>query len=386
MRRKMVAAVRAGLSLRAVARRFNKSARIVSKWVRRAEGLRLARVDWSDRAAGNPRPRRTGVQLEATILKLRRWLHRHSALGECGAAAIHRVLCARGTTAPCVRTIARVLARHDTVRTRRVRRPPPPPGWHLPEVAAARTELDSCDFVEGLTFSRQRSFDMLTAISLWGHCATAYAIRPRKHLLGARRALTVRWQRWGLPAYAQFDNDSIFQGSHGHPSHLGRLVHYCLCLGVIPVFAPPREQGFQNHIESFNALWQAKAWHRRHHRDAAQLRLRSEAFLSAHHAKHALRLDAAPQRSPFPELVPHRPVAHLVILLRRADALGSIKIGRRSFRLPSGYAHRLVRCEWRLDLARLTVFALHRSAPAHQPQILQRSLHLSVTPWFSAPR
>jgi hypothetical protein len=255
----------------------------------------------------------------------------------------------------------------------------------LPEVAAARAELDSCDFIEGLTFSRQRSFDVLTAISLWGHCATAHAIRPRKHLSGARRALTVRWQRWGLPAYAQFDNDSIFQGSHGHPSHLGRLVHYCLCLGVTPVFAPPREQGFQNQIESFNALWQAKVWRRRHHRNAAQLRRRSSAFLAAHQAKHALRLDAGPGRGPFPTVVSRRPLGNRVILLRRADALGSVKIGRRFFRLPPGYAHRLVRCEWRLDLAQLAIFALHRAAPAHQPLLLQRSLHLRITPWFSVP-
>ena len=250
----MVAAVRSGLGVRAVARHFQKSPCVVRKWVRRAQGCRLDRVDWSDRAAGNPRPRHTAARLVEAILKLRQRLQRHSALGECGAAAIHRALGARGTVAPCVRTIARVLARHGVVRLRRIRRTPPPPGWHLPEVAAGRADLDACDFVEGLTFSRQRSFDVLTAISLWGHCATAYPIRPRKHLRGAQRALTARWRRWGLPTYAQFDNDSIFQGSHGHPAHLGRLVHYCLCLGIIPVFAPPREQGFQNHIESFNAL------------------------------------------------------------------------------------------------------------------------------------
>lgn len=382
----MVAAVRRGLGVRAVARRFQKAPCVVRKWVRRAQGRRLDRVDWSDRPAGNPQPPRTGAAQEGVILKLRRWLQQHSALGECGAAAIHRVLCARGSAAPCVRTIARVLARHGVVRPRRVRHLPPPPGWHLPEVAAGRAELDACDFVEGLTFSRQRSFDVLTAISLWGHAATAHLLRPRKHLRGALRALTARWRRCGLPAYAQFDNDSIFQGSHGHPTHLGRVVHYCLCLGITPVFAPPREQGFQNHIESFNALWQAKVWHRRRHRDAAQLRARSEAFLCAHRSKHALRLDSAPPRAAFPALVPRLPAAARVIFLRRADALGIVTIARRSFRLPAGYAHRLVRAEWRLNPAQLSLFALHRSAPSHQPLLLQRSLHLTLTPWFSPAR
>jgi len=382
----MVAAVRSGQSVRAVARHYKKSPCNVRKWVRRAQGCRLDRFDWSDRPAGNPRPPRISAALEGAILRLRRWLHQHSALGECGAAAIHQALGARYPAVPCVRTIARVLARHGVVRQRRVRRPPPPPGWHLPEVVAGRAELDACDFVEGLTFSRQRSFDVLTAISLWGHAATAHLIRPRKHLRGTLQALTARWRRWGLPAYVQFDNDSIFQGSHGHPAHLGRIVHYCLCLNVVPVFAPPREQGFQNQIEGFNALWQAKVWHRRRHRNAAQLHTRSEAFLGAHRTKHALRLDAAPARVRFPARVPPQPSALCVIFLRRADALGVVTLGRRSFRLPTAYAHRLVRAEWRLDLAELSIFALHRSLPTHQPLLLQRSLQLSITPWFSTPR
>jgi hypothetical protein len=44
-----------------------------------------------------------------------------------------------------------------------MRRPAPPPGWHLPDVATARAELDSFDVIEGLVIqgvgevhSRQR--------------------------------------------------------------------------------------------------------------------------------------------------------------------------------------------------------------------------------------
>jgi hypothetical protein len=382
----MVLAVRRGLGVRVVARRFRKSPCVVRKWVARARGCRLDRVDWADRPPGNPRPRRTSPAQEAVILKLRRWLQLHSALGECGAQAIHRTLVARGSVAPCVRTIARVLARHGVIRVRRIRRRPPPPGWHLPAVAAAQAELDAFDFVEGLTFSRQRSFDVLTAVSLWGHLAGAQLILPRKHLRGTLRALLRRWRRWGLPTYAQFDNDSIFQGSHGQPSHLGRIAHLCLCLGVVPVFAPPREQGFQNQIESFNALWQAKVWHRRRHRDATQLRGRSEAYLQAYHAKHAARLDASPPRRIFPAALPRQPVAPGVIFIRRADARGHVTLGRRSFRLAADCAHRLFRAEWHLDSQQLSIFALHRSTPDQQPLVRRCHLKLSLTPWYSAPR
>jgi prepilin-type processing-associated H-X9-DG protein len=59
----MVAAVRKGRSLRAVARPFGVGVATVASWVQRAQGQRLDRVDWSDRpsaphrnAAGDPYP------------------------------------------------------------------------------------------------------------------------------------------------------------------------------------------------------------------------------------------------------------------------------------------------------------------------------------------
>src|SRR5260370_538114 len=73
-------------------------------------------------------------------------------------------------------------------------------------------------------------------------------------------ALLQHWREFGLPAYAQFDNDTIFQGSHSGRDSLGRVIRICLQLGVTPVFAPPREPGFQAAIENFNGRWQAKVW------------------------------------------------------------------------------------------------------------------------------
>ena len=84
-------------------------------------------------------------------------------------------------------------------------------------------------------------------------------------------ALTDRWCREGLPTYAQFDNDTIFQGAHQFPDTVGRVSRLCLALQMIPVFAPPREHGFQNAIEGFNALWQSKVWQRHHCPDLASL-------------------------------------------------------------------------------------------------------------------
>ena len=40
-----------------------------------------------------------------------------------------------------------------------------------------------------------------------------------------------------------------FQGPHAQPDTIGHK--FCLSLGVVPVFAPPREHGMQNAIEGF---------------------------------------------------------------------------------------------------------------------------------------
>jgi hypothetical protein len=56
----------------------------------------------------------------------------------------------------------------------------------------------------------------------------------------------------------------------------------CLALQVIPVFTPPREHGFQNAIEGFNALWQSKVWQRHHCPDLASLVAISGRYITAY--------------------------------------------------------------------------------------------------------
>ncbi|MGH7701676.1 MAG: hypothetical protein ACREMO_01160, partial [Gemmatimonadales bacterium] len=139
--------------MRAVAGRFHVSVGTVHLWVHRAAGQRLDQVDWSAKRPGcRVAPNRTSPALERRILQLRDILRRESLLGECGAATIHAALvhAARGPV-PGIRTIGRILVRHGRIdRRQRVRRPPPPPGWYLPDVAAHRAEVDLFDVVEDL--------------------------------------------------------------------------------------------------------------------------------------------------------------------------------------------------------------------------------------------
>ena len=87
----MVAEVRRGGSRRSVAEKFGVSKSQVDRWVERARGKRLDRVDWVDRSLGPKTPHnRSSTELEEMVLAIRKELKETSVLGEYGADAIHR--------------------------------------------------------------------------------------------------------------------------------------------------------------------------------------------------------------------------------------------------------------------------------------------------------
>lgn len=368
----MVAAVRRKLPMREVARRFRVALATVQLWVARAGDDRLDRVDWSDRPDGPPRPvNRSTADLEHLVLTTRRELKDTSDLGEFGAAAIRRALVDRGVTPlPTIRTLGRILERRGALDgRRRVRRPAPPPGWYLPDVADRRVELDSFDIVEGLVIKGGASVEVLNGISLHGGLTASWPIGvvTAKAVV---EAVLDHWRAVGRPRYAQFDNDTIFQGPHQHKDVIGRVMRACLGLGVVPVFAPPRETGFQAAIEAYNGRWQAKVWARFVHESLEGVQAQSGKFVAAVRRRAAPRIEAAPQRRPFPEDWTLDLQAHprgRVVFLRRSNAQGAVEVLGRSFEVDPQWPDRLVRAEVDLDAGRLRFFALRRREPKHQP-------------------
>lgn len=290
--------VRRGHSYREAARRWRVSVHTVARWVQRAKGCELARMDWADRPRGNRQPAwRTPAVVVRTIVRARRRLQAHDALGEHGPEAIRRWLQQTGQRAPSARTIARILASRGLSGQERWRRPPPPKGWYLPDVACGRAELDQIDIVEGLQLRGATAVEVLNALSLWGRLAASWP-QPRVRTDAVLRGLREHWQRWGRPAYLQCDNDTVFSGAHAQRAYLGRLVHWCLCVGVTPVFTPPYEFGFQAGIEAYNRRWQERVWRRWRHRNHTALRKRSTAFVQAYIARQD-RSQPAPGRRPW---------------------------------------------------------------------------------------
>jgi hypothetical protein len=241
-------------------------------------------------------------------------------------------------------------------------------------VAARGAELDSFDIVEGLVVRggkgrRPAGVEVLNGVSLHGGLVGSW---PRGGAVTAEStmdSLLEHWRRFGLPAYAQFDNDRIFAGAHARADTFGRVVRLCLSLGVTPVFAPPRETGFQAQVENYNGRWQAKVWARFEHRSPASVRARSDRFVAAARLRSAPRIDSAPPRRPFPRdwVMDLQALKGRVIFLRRTDASGRASLLGHTFEVDRDWPNRLVRAEVDLDRRRVRFYALRRREPAWQP-------------------
>lgn len=315
---------------------------------------------------------RMPAALEKHILSVRTALREHSVLGEYGPDAIGLALRENDSVqhVPARVTIYRVLARHGVLDgTHRQRRPAPPKGWYLPDLATGQAELDSFDFIEDLKIANGPLVSVLTGTSLYGALTDAWPMEQPS----ARATLAVLLQRWrceGLPTYAQFDNDTIFQGGHRFADSIGRISRLCLALQVIPVFAPPREPGFQNAIEGFNSLWQSKVWRRHHFPDVPSLAAISARYIAAYRAKTAARRETAPSRRRFPaqfKLNLDAPLRGKIIFLRRSNENGNVHLLNKAFNVDKHWLHRLVRCEVDFTHKRIRFYALRRRDPTDQP-------------------
>ena len=368
----MVEAVRSGQSLRAVAKQFGVSPATVSHWVRHAHDQPLERVNWED-GSHHPHqlPNKTAPETEQRILQVRRILAQQSDLGEWGARAIASYLKEQGDPQiPSVATINRILSRNGVFDAQqRVRRKPPVPGWYLPEVAARRADIDESDFVEGFFLEGGEELCVLNTISLHGGLCNSWITSHQKTEV-VLECLISHWRAHGLPAYAQFDNGSVFTGPHQHPDAIGRVIKWCLSLGVCPVFAVPREFGMQSAIESYNNRWQQKVWQRFAFADLAQAQACSARYVAAVRQKYRQRQENAPARGVFPqdwEPPTQLPRQGQIIFLRRTNAASEVDLLGRTYPLSCAWYHRLVRCEVDLVANKTRVYGLRRADWENQP-------------------
>jgi len=381
----MVAEVRRGTSRRRVAQMFGVSKSNVDRWVERAEGKRLDRVDWSDRALGQPVPHnKTISHIEERVITVRRELKEISALGEYGAEAIQREMICRGYAAVLpIRTINNILQRRGQFDgKRRIRRKAPPKGWYLPNLAEGRAELDSFDVVEGLVIKGGRNVEVLNGISLHGGLVCSW---PRSRITAkiTVNAILRHWREFGFPDYVQFDNDTIFQGPRKIDT-LGRVARMALSLGVGVVYAPPRETGFQAAVESYNGRWQSKVWNRFHFESRAHLHSQSDKYVRAVRRRSAIRMASSPKRRLISDdwQVDYQNPQGVVIFIRRTTDKGYVTLLGRTFEVSKNWPHRLVRMEVDLSESRIDFHALRRRDPSYQPLLKSIDYHFPNRPFL----
>jgi len=314
-------------------------------------------------------------------MMMRAPLHPKGQLGIFGSAGSNTTLtrpCAssgnasrRGTTAvPALRTSNRILERRGAFEARhRVRHRPPPRGWYLPDVGNASAELEQFDVVSGLLMQGGPAVEVLTGLSLHGGLVASW---PRLGITAqvVREALAEHWRAWGWPTSAQFDHDTRFQGPPQHPDAIGAVIRRCLSLAVVPVFAPPRERGFQAASERDNSRWQAKVWARFPHAALQGLQAPSSPYGLACHRRRAVRIEAAPPRRPFPGQwrlnLAARPHGRIVCL-RRTTEQGHVHLLGHTVEVEALWPHRPIRCEVDREGEAIRFYALRRRDPQWQP-------------------
>ena len=346
-------------------------------WVKRAAGRWTGSTSPISRRDHRRSPYRVAPMVEQRILKLAPVFARDQRVGRirrrCGPEAwLGSLPC------PSRTTINRVLRRHGVFDSHaRQRYPAPPRGWYLPDVAAGTAELDSFDFIEDLKLVNGPLLSVFTGTSVHGSLISAW---PATRLPSATSCCD--WSsagaKSGLPVYAQFDNDTRFQGTPRWPHSIGWVSRLCLALDVVPVFAPPREPGFQNQIESLNGLWQSKVWGRWQHRSLRALQQRSIHYVTEHRLRSAARIDSAPVRRAFPspwQFDPHAVPRGRLIFLRRTDATGRLRLLGQTWFAATHWIHRLVRCEVDLIHHQIALYALRRRQPDDQPLLATLPYH-----------
>jgi hypothetical protein len=312
-------------------------------------------------------------EVEDLILLIREELRDESILGHYGADAIRGAMARLGLEPlPSRSTIVRIVQRRGALeRRQRVRVPAPPRGWYLPAVARGEAELDSFDYIESLKIRGGPLVNVLTGVSLHGGLPAAFPAlrRTAQHTCDS---LVRHWRRFGAPQYAQFDNDTVFQGARLVPGAVGRVARLCLSLGVAVVFAPPHEHGPQNLVESFNARWKAHVWRRFEWLSLAKLRRGSDRYLTAARQYGADRASKAPRRRPIPaawSFDVNAPLRGTIVYLRRLDDAGYANILGHRFFVDRNWANSLVRAEVRIDAERIVFFALSRKGPRRHPRL-----------------
>lgn len=185
---------------------------------------------------------------------------------------------------PSLRTIGRILSRHELTHRRTGRYEPK--GTPYPALAGkAPNHAHQADFVGPRYLKGPLRFYSLNAVDL----ATARVgfepvfSRSAQSVIGGFWSI---WQRLGIPSHVQVDNEMSFYGSRRYPRGMGPLIRLCLHNQVEPWFIPVSEPWRNGVVEKVNDHYQQKFLRNVTMADKSELKAGSLAFEHKHNSRY----------------------------------------------------------------------------------------------------
>lgn len=314
-------------------------------------------------------PRRSSKEIEEIVTMVRLSLYNRGLFH--GAQAIRWELDELAVRPlPSVRTINRILVRHELTHRRTGRYEPK--GRKYPALRAERPgDAHQSDFVGPCYLSGPVRFYSLNSIDLaTRRCAIEPTLtRSAQHTLDA---IWASWMRLGMPRHQQVDNEMVFYGSLAYPRGMGSLIRLCLLNRIEVWFIPPGEPWRNGVVEKFNDHWQQKFKDRVVMNSEAELRRQSPVFEQRHNALYrysplggktpaaALAASKVSLRFPATEQAPRHPLPkpevgryHLIRFIRSESVLD---IFGEKFTAPPEAMYEYVRATVDVRRQRLQVF------------------------------
>ena len=173
----------------------------------------------------------------------------------CGAQAIHWEMEDLGVEPlPSIRTINRILSRHELTHRRTGKYEPK--GTVYPKLPSAPSnQTHQVDLVGPCYLKGPVRFYSLNVIDTATVRCGLYPSMS-KSSQSIIDGLWDIWMRMGMPSNMQIDNAMTFFGSPTHPRGMGPLIRLCLHHGIEPWFIPMAEPWRNGMIENFNDRYQ----------------------------------------------------------------------------------------------------------------------------------
>jgi hypothetical protein len=152
-------------------------------------------------------------------------------------------------------------------------------------------------------------------------------------------------------------------------------------LGVIPIFVPPHEFGFQAAIESYNGRWERAVWNRFNFKNIQEIQTQSDRYVNAVKEKIETKMELADRRKiidkswKFSNKIQEKGT---IIFIRRTDNNGCAKVMGHLWELDKNWTHRLFRATVDLKNHIILFHKLRRKDPHNHSYIGSAEYHLPL--------